>query len=75
MYRHHHHQSVDKSQTLYTAFPKMSVIVMFVHYMVLSTQLLRCRPHLRTQSMVPCLIVCTGYSAVSRGQTTLVSIA
>ena len=63
MHCHHHHQSLVRrgwspppSQTLYTAFAKMSGIVMFVHYMVLSAQLLRCRPHLRTQSMVPSLL-------------------
>ncbi len=39
----------------HTAFAKMSGIVMFVQCMVLSAQLLRCRPHLRTQSMVPSL--------------------
>ena len=45
-------------------------------YGVVGPELLRCRPHLRTQSMVPPrLIICIRYSAMSRGQTISASIA
>ena len=62
-HHHHHHQSFDRRyrspppcQTLYPAFDKMSGMVMFVHSMVLSVQLLSCRPHIRTRSKVPSLL-------------------
>ena len=57
----------------------MSGMVMGVHSMVLSAQLLCFRPHLRTQSKVPSLLDSLhrlyNYSAVSRVHTISASIA